>query len=344
MASWRKRAALGLAVIPLALGASAPGTALAGAGGDDGLYDGDQAPKDVENRHALRMYKVEQHLDLEEIDYATVRVTCSDDRDLAADGMWRIDHVDVDGSGIAPLGDIDVYAAYTDPADPASYIFEIYNNSEGRAQMKLFLTCLGHDTHEGHQHRWQLRTPAVRQATFVRGSGQQAFGSAPKECGKNEIAVSPGFQWTRGYGEIYKSHAATAALRGWDWGFFVALVDESDGNAEVAVSLRCLKLRSTTANSHHHLIQPAFRPYFPENLTQIPAGQTQTRTRTCGLHEKAMVHSFDLDPSPYGEQIWYLGNDPRMKARAYRIKNVLSWDVWVKFGAVCFNDRTSRKL
>ncbi len=86
-----------------------------------------------------------------------------------------------------------------------------------------------------------------------------------------------------------------------------------------------------------------FLPKFPAPMTKIQAETEETRTRSCGPHEKAMVHSFDLDPEWYGQQPWYLGQDPRLKARAYKVMNHHTWDIWVQFGAICFNDRTGKK-
>jgi hypothetical protein len=345
-ASWRKRGAfrLTLATVALALGALsfAPVASAGDAGGDEHLYDNDQAPKDVVKRHFLKMYKVEEHLDLEGDEFKTVRLECTDPYDLATDGMWRIDHVDQDQYGNQPLADIDVYAAYSDPNDPAAYIFQVYNNSEGRAQMKLFLTCLGWKTEpNSHQHKWSLKHP-WRYYDYQRGLGQHAFGSGNGDCGADEIAVSPGYEWRRGFGELYKSTAITADVRGWEWGFFVTLLDDTTNDAEARVSFRCLKVKSSKYNFHHHKIMWAFRPFWPAPFTKIQAETTETRTRSCGLHEKGMVHSFDLDPELYGQNVWYLGQDPRLKARAYKVRNDNTWDVWVRFGLVCFNDRTSK--
>jgi len=310
---------------------------------DGHYYDGDQAPKDVDKRHFLKMYKVERHLDLEDTEFKTVKVTCTDPHDLATDGMWRIDHVDQDDHGNQPLADIDVYSSYSDPDDPATYVFEIYNNAEGRAQMKLFLTCLGWKTEpNSHQHKWALKKP-WRYFDYSRPLGQDAFGSPADECGKRALAVSPGYEWRKGFGELYRSSAIDGDLRGWEWGFFVTLLDEFTGDAQVRVSLRCLKVRSSKSDGHRHDIVRAFRPSFPPPFTKVPAETTDTYTRSCGLHEKGMVHSFDLDPEHHGQNVWYLGQDPRLRDRAYRVRNDNTWPVWVQFGAVCFNDRTGRK-
>jgi hypothetical protein len=334
-----------LTLIALALSAlSFAPTALAGnAGGDEHQYDNEQAPKDVVHRHFLKMYKVERHLDLEGGDFKTERVEC-EPYDLATDGMWRIDHVDQDEYGNKPLADIDVYSAYSDPNDPGAYVFQIYNNAEGRAQMKLFLTCLGWKTEpNSHQHKWFLKKPYWRYWDYQRGLGQHAFGSGNQECGKDQIAVSPGYEWRRGFGELYKSNAITGAVRGWEWGFFVTLLDDSTNDAEARVSFRCLQLPSSKYNFHRHKIMWRYLPKYPAPYTKIQAETTETRTRSCGPHEKAMVHSFDLDPDLYGQNVWYLGQDPRIKSRAYQVRNDNTWDVWVRFAAVCFNDRTGRK-
>src|SRR5688500_6410181 len=98
IASWRKRGAVRLTLTTIALAVSAlsfaPAALAQDAGGDEHMYDNDQAPKDVVKRHFLKMYKVEEHLDLEPAEFKTVRVECTEPTDLATDGMWRIDHVD----------------------------------------------------------------------------------------------------------------------------------------------------------------------------------------------------------------------------------------------------------
>lgn len=347
-ASWRKRGAIWLTLTTFVLTACAlsiaPVAMAQDAGGDEHQYDNDQAPKDVVHRHFLKMYKVESQLDLEPGEFKTVRLECTDPHDLATDGMWRIDHVDQDEFGQKPLADIDFYAAYSDPNDPAAYIFQVYNNAEGRGQMKLFLTCLGWKTEpNSHRHKWSLGGNKWRYFDYANTLGQYSFGSGNTECGKNEIAVSPGYEWRRGYGELFKSTASTGAVRGWDWGFFVTLLDDSTNDAEARVSHRCLRVSSSSYQFHRHKIMWKFRPSYPAPYTKIAAEQEETRTRSCGLHEKGMVHSFDLDPDGYGQNIWYLGQDPRLKARAYKVKNPYSYDAWVRFGLVCFNDRTDRK-
>lgn len=310
-------------------------------------FGNDQAPREVTQRHFLKLYKVEQHVDIGDTEFKIIELPCTNSDAIATDGMWRIDQVDQDESGEQPLADIDVYAAYSKPTDPSRYVFEIYNNSEGRAQMKIFATCLGRQTEpNSHRHSWSLQHPDWRYFDYTRTLGQHAFGSGNAECGPNEIAISPGYEWRRGFGELYKSTAITGAVRGWEWGFFVTLLDDTTGDAQARVSFRCLKLRSSSVSGpppHHHLIEWAFRPGFPLPLTQIQANTIETRTRTCGLHEKGMVHSFDLDPHLNGQNIWYLGQDPRIKKRAYKVKNPNPGIADVRFGVVCFNDRTGRK-
>lgn len=296
------------------------------------------------SRHLLELYKAERHVDLEGGDYVEADVACLDRRDIAVDGMWRIDHVDVEEDGNFPLGDVDVYRAEASRTDPSQYQFGFYNNGEGRAQVKIFATCLGRDTDDDHQHLWQLDAVKRHYSDYTLDLDRHELSLGAKECRRGELAVSPGFDWDRGYGEIYRSGSASASLRGWSWGFFVSLLDEETGDARVRLSHRCLRLRSSAAGNgpHAHRIVAKFHPEFPPPPTTIAAGALETRTRTCGHHEKAMLHWFELDPYFDSQRFWFLGMDPRLKSRAYRVWNRdSSSDHEARFGAVCFNDRSS---
>ena len=364
------------------------------------------APKLVNARHFLKMYKVTKVLDIE--GDALVRefaeLSCDTngagvaDNDLATDGMYKIVDVDVDDDGHRVYTDVRAYASYSDPADPANWKFEFENLTEGPAQLKLFLTCLGWKTEpNSHQHQWDFTGPITETQTGNNGgatnhrvkaatgpviaatgantaappvvnfpvsnSGQSCQDLTP--AGDRAIAVSPGFRWTSGYGDIYQSmyrNAASATgFRDWIWGFWVR-----PGAFSVQVSHRCLWFTSLIAGSkpHRHQFVYEFDPGYaaltggsfntpinpdPDgNPNQIGAGGTltsvETKIRNCDAHGKGMVHSFDLDPSQLGQHLWFLGMDPRIKSRAYKVQNKDSVIRQAQFGLMCFEDRTNKNI
>ena len=368
-----------------------------------------QAPKLVNARHFLKMYKVTKVLDIE--GDALVRefaeLSCDTngagvaDNDLATDGMYKIVDVDQDDDGHRVYTDVRAYASYSDPANPSNWKFEFENLTEGPAQLKLFLTCLGWKTEpNGHQHQWDFTGPITQshaganpgttnhRVKFVTGpaapytgvntgappvvnfppldvgssDGQQCQDLTP--AGDRAIAVSPGWRWTQGYGDIYQSiyrNSTPLSFRDWVWGFWV-----HPGNFKIQVSHRCLWFTSLTAGTkpHRHQFVYEFDPGYntligggantliaadPDgNPNQVGPGGTltsvETRVRNCDSHAKGMVHSFDLDPLQAGQYLWFLGMDPRIKSRAYRIQNKDAAVRPAQLGLMCFEDRTNKNI
>ena len=101
--------------------------------------------------HFLKIYKVEVQVDLDGGEYAHEHVYCNPG-DYAIDGMWRVDNVDQANPQIGIFGDlrdVSVSRSYSDlqqGGDPAKWHFEMTNHADGRAQLKIFSTCLGSKT------------------------------------------------------------------------------------------------------------------------------------------------------------------------------------------------------
>ena len=323
-----------------------------------------QAPLQVTHRHFLEMYKVEKVIDiegdgLEVIHNDDSHVYCDDndtplnfaDDDLATDGMWKVVDVDQDEFGSRPFTDVKVYASYGDANQPSKWHFEFENRAEGRAQLKMYVTCLGWKTApNSHQHEWTWTGHHTFSYVGV-PTGQHAFSSA-NNCPANHIAVSPGFQFdrTKGVGDIYRSGYSTTSYRDWTWGFYV------EGPADLTLTFRCLQIKNGLGGSPSHLHKliydfetgPAFS--FPPPNTSIagdppgPAQSVETRIRSCDSHEKGMVHYFNLEPVINGQHnLWFLGMDPRIKSRAYKVLNTNAAAQNAHFGLMCFNDRTDRR-
>ena len=329
-----------------------------------------QAPLNVAHRHFLKMYKVEKVFDIEDGEYVhggapdqKTHVFCDSngvgtaDDDIATDGMWKIVDADQDELGKRPWKDIKVYASYGDSVDRTKWHFEVENRTDGRAQLKFYATCLGYYTEpNSHQHNWLVDSQVLKTVTGT--AVAQPAPPAPTtnervvdetdlgSCPSGSIAIAPGFQWTTGYGDLYKSRYRSNAFNAWHWGFWV-----EPGNYTVELSHRCLYINSDNSSygyTHYHQLQYDFHPSSGIAMTPdtgIGGGPQyrETRTRSCDSHEKGMVHSFDIDSDAMGQHLWFLGMTPKIKSRAYHILNEDAATHNAKFGLMCFNDRTGKR-
>lgn len=134
--------------------------------------------------------------------------------------MWKIDAHDGDDRVVK------AFRSFADPVDVTKWHFELGNPGPGRAQVKLFVTCLDDQTGErdGHHHDLTF-TNAV-------GSGAtQAFNPAGQSytltCAPGQIPVAPGFKFhsllaagvvPTAHGPIYINYPTIDEL-GWQWSF-----------------------------------------------------------------------------------------------------------------------------
>jgi hypothetical protein len=275
------------------------------------------------------MYKVESYVALKPHEAFHEHLYCNPG-DYAMDGMWRIDNVD---QGTGDLSSVQFDASYGDDVEPNKWHFRGQNNATGRAQLHLWITCLGGKLQEtlGHEHnlifskRFNDTHPGL-------ASGGSEFDHA-HACGPDEIAVAPGFNFTKGSGRIFRSWP-TSTFQGWHWAF-----NEVNGPADLTVYIRCLSKYSSYAGTplHRHSLTYHWVPG-PENFGQealLPLGVSETRL-SCGETEKGLVGGFWIN-DPF--HVWWVGMEPQIKSRDFHWWNKGGGDNRAYMGLLCFDDR-----
>jgi hypothetical protein len=294
------------------------------------------------DRHHLQLYKAEQQVDLNAGETKSASVSCNPG-DYATDGMWRVDHVDQPNAQIPGADktekDIRVQDAHSTAVDKYSFTF-VNPSGAQRAQLKIFVTCLGKKTApDTHQHQFTI-SPQRSQSFGPAGPGVgYGFHNPADNCAPDEIAVAPGYTINSGSGRVVGSRTSLGggeppALSNWSMAFVF------DAPSTWTTTYRCLKLESNTVSGHTTSIVPRFSPNPSMTFNSIAPGQTTEIQETCGEHEKGMVHAFDTD-GPSAPYEYFLGMDPRIKTRAYRFQNAGPIPINVWTGVLCFNDRTS---
>ena len=214
--------------------------------------------------HDLVVYKKEIQIDLVS-DEQTHSVSC-DVGDHVLDGMWRIDHADQDDYvPELPLiaGAVDVIQAY--PSSDRTYTFSFVKNAIGRAQVKIFVTCLADKTSGGpHQHSFStafvdsggapLPGTYDSQTQPVTGSAvKPLITSAAATCPNKTRLVSPGFKADNladpapgadpnaGMMRLFESIASNQG-RDWSWKWENSALPVGY-SLDLTTYWRCLKIR-----------------------------------------------------------------------------------------------------
>lgn len=299
-------------------------------------------------KHHLEMYKVEQHLTLDEFDSATPTLGCPNG-DIATDGMWRIDHVDQYNFQLAD-DDETPWAIYNaievsqaESTSLSTYKFKVTNKTSAEAQIKFWLTCLGDKTApDTYQHNLSVRTPSWHTTSAAGGDG---FIEADTEtlganwgCNDDEVVIAPSWRTVAGSAEIAKSypfkHAGATFFHAdeWQWGFWVKT------GTQVEVGVRCLKLLTDDDPSGGKLHNHKIYAYLTDSPVQhFNRGNSQWEHKiNCRHDQKGLVGGFDVYDA--GHAWYWLGMDPRIKSRSYLTYGTgASGDYYL----ICFNDRTS---
>jgi hypothetical protein len=300
----------------------------------------------------LRIYKNEKQVTLNGDD-ETHTVSCKPD-DFALDGMWRIDGADYD-----PDYDtwpdrarvVDVIHAYATSGH--TYSFRFQKNAIGRAQAKIFVTCLGEKTDGGRTLTWgsvqrdntvALATPGVHDVDSVHPG---------HTCTNQQSVTQPGFKLNAEYspghelgGDIVPARLVHSWPKGtfaltykrWEWKFHVppALV-APDEPADVTVYHRCLRTRYTTG-SKWRLVW-SFRPNHAGQTHTLPHEKRTVREVTCRDYYKGMIGAFKV---LHPDHVWYMGMDPRIKKRAFTFINTSnSGTQQVTLGLYCLRETTT---
>lgn len=299
--------------------------------------------------HHLKLYKVEQHIDIEgDLDYT---ISCKPG-DIATDGMWRIDDVSQDNEFdiLEQWTQTVAIKATTVPGNNQDYVFRFLPIAGGDVQGKLWVTCLENPTTgNGHTHSWNVKRITSTQADVTAPTGAQTYVVGPNSGGGDGAAgdcptgtyvpIAPGFDLTgnEGYGYLQKNwHALTGTDVAWEWRFNVVSAGLGTDAFTAKLSYRCLQLRSNPGGSgpHRHRIVQQYKTRLGINH---PARTFQTHQLSCGEHYKGMVGMWDTNHN----ELYYLGMDPRIKSRAFKFVNVGFSDHQVDLKLSCFKDRTT---
>jgi hypothetical protein len=300
--------------------------------------------------HHLKLYKVEQHIDIEgDLDYT---ISCNPG-DIATDGMWRIDDVSQDNE-FDTLGQWTQTVAIkstTVAANEQDYVFRFLPIAGGDVQGKLWVTCLENPvTGNGHTHHFNTRRITSTQTAITAPTTSQSYTVGPGSGGGDHVAgycpkgtyvpIAPGFDLTTtdGYGYVQKNWDATTGTDvAWEWKFNVASAGPATDAFTAKLSYRCLELRSDLGGvpAHRHRIVQQYK-----SKSSLPVLRRTFRTHEvqCGEHYKGMVGEWWV--SDY--HLYYLGMDPRIKARAFKFVNPeFLNDYTVDLKLSCFKDRTT---
>jgi hypothetical protein len=231
--------------------------------------------------------------------------------------------------------------------------YRFHKNSAGDVQLKLNVVCLAQKTAENsHQHRWRL---SLRHDGAPVSSGAStwtpATGASGNGCvipGRDTILVAPGFDQTHPgdpefegpYGHIFHNfwEEGPFSYKHWEWGFVTRA-----SAPPVSTYYHCLHVTTEKVSGHTHKLRKRVRRSSPTLPAAGPGGPTFREERLeCGSHYKGILGGFKIDPGhAHDHWVWYFGEDPRPKIRAWKFLNTTGTPRQVHLGLVCVHDRTT---
>lgn len=273
------------------------------------------APSDRWALHELTPTKAEWQVDLEPGETKTVSVGCSTPGAILSDGHLRIDHVD-QGTGALT----DVHVLRQESTGLGTWKAVVRNDATGRAQAKAFIVCLPPSTEvtNGHRHALDADTTPVT-GTYTWPVGRR---TATLACPTGTVPIVPGFTTTGGAPRWSGSEPSGAT--GWRFTF-----DVTEATTAV-LSMRCLRREVAAADGHTHDLQ---LQHVARTVT-VPPGQVVEEQVICGDLAKGITATWSL---PSG--VVSLGNDPRLKARAFRLLNTTGTPQSALLDLECLGDR-----
>jgi choice-of-anchor A domain-containing protein/uncharacterized repeat protein (TIGR01451 family) len=280
--------------------------------------------------HWLTPYKAEQQVDLEPGEQESVTLSCQPG-DILSDGQFRIDHVDQDTGTIAD--DVTILSSQATGLDVGSWKGVIRNDATGRAQAKAFIVCLpaytdpatrqtGYD--DSHRHPLSVDSaPVAHTETYAAGRHTTTL-----TCPTGTVPIAPGFEAAAGGMTLVGSEYAPSAPR--DRVFTV----EVGAPTTVTLSARCLRTTVGPVYGHTHEL------LFTHVVSTVTvAGHTAKEGEEfqviCPDDGKGVVATWDLPPG-----VLHFGNDPRLKARAFRLFNDTGTAKQATLDLLCLHDRT----
>jgi len=293
-------------------------------------------------KHHLDMYKVEVHVTLDESAVGNYTAHCPGG-DIAADGMWRIDHVDQFNPQTADPDEapwniatgVSVLASY--PSSNDAYTFRLRNNTSEEAQVKLWVVCVGKKTAPDTHQNALVTTPPTSESygPLVQSDFQTPAGD--QQCPVGSMFISPGFNITAG--EAHNGASIPSAdLRGRTYGFYILA-----NGTSITTYGRCLKEKTgpSAPGNHTHKIYADLRTAPVDHFDK--GNGVWEHQIECREDQKGLVGGWDVgDANMHWDNFsrWFLGMDPRVKSRAFKTYG----DPGGAYYLMCVNDRTSRPL
>ncbi|MFN8113536.1 MAG: hypothetical protein U0R51_10090 [Solirubrobacterales bacterium] len=270
----------------------------------------------ADHEHLLPVEKVEQQVDLEPGQVRRVTLDCPQPGEIMTDGAVRVDAVD---QGTGTLGSVETRRSRS--TAPGSYEFEVANTAGGRAQAKVFGTCMAGTTalEQGHRHSVLIGDAVSTTETLATGRHDVTV-----PCGPGTVAVAPGIDVSGGAARIAGSEPSGNGR--------TFTIDAAVDATTVELSVRCMSIRLDNAAGHTHDL----RLNEVARTVTVPAGQTVSESAICADDAKGIVASYDL---PAG--LYLAGHDPQPKSRVFRIVNPTSGPLSAKIDLLCVGDRTS---
>lgn len=309
--------------------------------------------------HDLGIYKVEKHLDLDS-DEVAVDLPC-DGTDYALDGMWRIDHVDQDDDDLykTAIGRaVDVLEAY--PSSQSTYHFLFEKNGIGRAQVKVFATCIKSKTEQsnGHQHNIVVNSFSSTPQASVNSWYGNSFTSTP--CVGQSFVSTPGFKidWANKGGPTFDDPSPYIGRMSTSWMTNLKTyawthnLQGEPATTTITYYWSCVNRKVQAAGGENHKLVYRLNSTPSPQSDSIPAKSIKTKRQSCQSSYKAVVSGFsftpggpiaDLNPD-YGTTapwLWYLGMDPQPKSRDFRFLNGDASAHPVLTQSICLNYRTT---
>jgi fimbrial isopeptide formation D2 family protein/uncharacterized repeat protein (TIGR01451 family) len=268
-------------------------------------------PSGSSDTHKITVFKAEEAQALQAGETKTFTVTCAENG-LASDGSVEVMHVD-DGTGSS--ADVQVLDAHS--TAPGGYRFTVRNTTTGQAQVKLFVTCLPHDTDPAaHTHPLELGSlQTVSTGTLT--PGRYSF-TIPTSGAHR--AAAPGIEVLSGVARLVGGEPD-----GTGWRFTVEVLETATAN----LSLRALSdytgLGGDPAHVHGFTFQHVVR------TLALPPGESVQRV-SCPVGYKGITATYDLPPG-----IVSLGNEPQPINRDFRLLNTTGHDVDVMLDLECMS-------
>ena len=269
-----------------------------------------------QHQHLLPVEKVEQQVDLDPGQVKTgLTLSCPQAGEIMTDATVRVDAVD---QGTGTLASVETREARS--IAPGTYRFTVANNAAGRAQAKLFGTCIPSVTQPeaGHTHRVLIGDPVTVTQMLTPGRHDVTV-----PCGPGTVAVSPGISVSGGEARFVGSEPDGNGRR--------FTVDATVDATTVELSVRCMSIRLDTADGHTHDLALTE----VHRTVTVPANSTVSESVICGDLEKGIVASYDLDPGLY-----LAGHDPQPKSRVFKLVNPTNAPLDATIDLMCMGDRT----